>query len=283
MNMKIDEFRLSKIILSARKRMNLTQNEVSSRTGITQGTLSKIESYQCSVSAKHWFLLSKLLDIPSTSVWTGHIDRGIKPCSVSTKNVFKLPKRYLNQAYSSIKEIAPILKYICEKMGKEEFDQYLSKLKMSDLIFFDLNNKINFLFIYDLLTHLNTDGISDEEFKRIAQYSKSSELHGVHADLYKKKKSGLPLLKLYLDNAPFYQDAFKFNILEKTDNFMNIELAPHEHALDNFNKVKDVLIPYYKAFIESFASIPDKEKVSVEIIKNTSNGLIQFIARSETI
>ncbi|WP_372655653.1 helix-turn-helix domain-containing protein [Halobacteriovorax sp.] len=282
--MKIDEFRLSKIILSARKRMNLTQNEVSKRTGITQGTLSKIESFHCSVSAKHWFLLSKLLDIPSSSVWTGYIDRGIKPTSPSTKNVFKLPKKYFNNSYSSIKEIAPIIKFALEKIGKERFDQHLAKLKMSDLIFFDLNNKINYLFAYDLLNEVLKDGITESDFKQIAKFSADLELHGVQAEQYQKKnKSSLSLLKLYLDNAAYYQDGYKYNVLKKTENEVTFELEPIESAREYFNNIKDILVPYNKACIESLLSNCKKEKVQVEVKEDTGNGLIQFTANATII
>ncbi|GEM_PF-4108167 len=281
--MKIDEFRLSKIILSARKRMNLTQNEVSKTTGITQGTLSKIESYQCSVSAKHWFLLSKLLDIPSTSVWTGYIDRGIRPSTPSTKNVFKQPKKYFNHSYSSTKEIAPIIKFICEKIGKERLDQYLAKLKMTDLIFIDLNNKISFQLAYDLLKEVFSEGITQDDFKKIAQYSKDLNLHGAQAEVYKKKKSSIALLKSFLENSPFYQEAYKYNILSKTDNNMTFELEPLQATLPEFNKVKDILIPYTKAYLESFISNNSNEKTIIEIEENINSDKVLFSVRVESI
>ena len=99
------------------------------KTGITQGTLSKIESAVCSVSAKHWVLLSELLQIPTESVWTGFIDRGIKPKTETVKNAFKLPKSYFDNAFSSMKEIIPIISFIESEKGKEKVAIYFKQKK----------------------------------------------------------------------------------------------------------------------------------------------------------
>ncbi len=281
--MRIDELRLSKIIMCARKRKGITQSEVSSITGITQGTLSKIESFQCSASAKHWFLLSKVLDIPSDSVWTGFIDRGIKPTFETQKNVFKLPKRYFNHAYSSVKEIIPIIKYICEKQGQDQFDLFLQRIKVSDLIFVDLNNKINFLFICDLLNHFYGDQLSDDLFKDISKHSKVEEFHGVHYGEYQKKNTSLNLLKIFLENAPFYQDAYKYKITEKSNQSIQFEMEPNEFAMENILKVQNILIPFKKAYLEDFSRIDDRTKLELTLDRSSSNGGVKFTATTMII
>ncbi|WP_044557385.1 helix-turn-helix domain-containing protein [Halobacteriovorax marinus] len=166
--MKVDEYGLSRIILSARKKSGLTQSEVSKKTGITQGTLSKIESYQCSVSAKHWFLLSKLLDIPADSVWSGVIERKGRPRLQTTGNPFKLPKKYLNEANTSVREIAPIIKIICEKFGKAEFESFIRSQKVSDLFFIDYSNLINSQFVMDLMKRFYPQDIPDDILTRLS-------------------------------------------------------------------------------------------------------------------
>jgi len=166
--MKVDEYGLSRIILSARKKSGLTQSEVSKKTGITQGTLSKIESYQCSVSAKHWFLLSKLLDIPADSVWSGVIERKGRPRLQTSGNPFKLPKKYLSEASTSVREIAPIIKIICEKFGKAEFESFIRSQKVSDLFFIDYSNLINSQFVMDLMKRFYPQDIPEEVLTRLS-------------------------------------------------------------------------------------------------------------------
>lgn len=276
--LEIDENRLSKIILSARKRLNITQSEVSAQTGITQGTLSKIESFQCSVSAKNWFLLSKLLDIPSDSIWTGFIDRGIKPSVKTQKNVFKLPKRYFNNAFSSVKEIIPTIQYICEKFGTDQYNMFLKKVKVSELIFIDLNNKINFLFLCDLLEHFYGENLNTDTYYEIVKLSKVRQYHGVHSNQYKKKSSSIGLLKAFLDNASYYQDAYSYKILEKSSKSLSFEMTPLDTAKENIEETKDIYIPFKKSFIESFSKFNDSENIQLTLKENLTLGNLHFRA-----
>ena len=281
--MKIDELRLSKILLCARKRKGLTQTQVSSMTGITQGTLSKVESYQCSVSAKHWFLLSRILDIPSDSVWSGYIDRGIRPCNETEKNVFKLPKKYLKNSHSSVKEIIPILQYIREKFGEEQLKEALNQLKVTDLFFVDLNNKINFLFACDLLKSFYGENLSEQLFKEIAKYSKDANLQGTHSREFQKKNNSLSLLRVYLESAPYRQDAYSYNITEKTSEFIKFELVPNKDAFATTQKVKSIFIPFKKAYIEALCSIENKSSIRLVLSEGLGDGVLRFRAIGQAI
>lgn len=266
--MKIDESRLAKLIFAARKRKGYTQSLISKETGITQGTLSKIEAGVCSVSAKHWFLLSRLLDIPTESVWSGLIDRGVKPGREVEKNTFKLPKKYYANAHSSVKEIIPILEFVIQEKGKDQLELYLNSLMMVDYFFYDLNNKINFSFAIDLLNHFYPDQMGDELYKRIGGLAKEDIHHGVHASEYRKKNTGLNLLKNYIDNSAFYQDAYKYKILDKGSDSLEFIM---ESANDSNNEIEDVLIPFKKAYLEQLTKMDDNSRLEISVSKKDSN------------
>jgi transcriptional regulator with XRE-family HTH domain len=266
--MKIDELRLAKLIFAARKRKGYTQSYISQETGITQGTLSKIEAGVCSVSAKHWFLLSRLLDIPTESVWSGLIDRGVKPGREVEKNTFKLPKKYFTNAHSSVKEIIPIMEFVIQEKGKDQLETYLKSLKMVDYFFYDLNNKINFNFAIDLLKHFYPDQLGDELYKRIGGLAKEELYHGVHASEYRKKNTGLNLLKNYIDNSAFYQDAYKYKILEKGSDSLEFIM---ESTNENNDEIEKVLIPFKKAYLEQLTKMDDDSQLDISVSKSESN------------
>jgi len=274
--MKIDEQRLAKLIFAARKRKGFTQSLISKETGITQGTLSKIESGQCSVSAKHWFLLSKLLDIPSDSVWSGFIDRGVKPESVSKKNTFKLPKGYYNNAHSSVKEIIPILDFVSREKGLDLVNSYLVEIGVVDFFFFDLNNKINFSFATDLLKHFYPDELGDELYRRIGGLAKVDEHHGVHAEDYKKKSTAIILLKNFIENSPFYQNAYKYKIVEKDSHTLKFTMETSNISADQHDKIEDIFIPFKKAYLEGLTKMEDESELSISVEK--SDQLVTFLA-----
>ena len=266
--MKIDELRLAKLIFAARKRKGYTQSFISKETAITQGTLSKIEAGVCSVSAKHWFMLSKLLDIPTESVWSGLIDRGVKPGREVEKNTFKLPKKYYADAHSSVKEIRPILEFVIQEKGKNQLDLYLKSLKIVDYFFYDLNNKINFNFAIDLLKNFYPNDMGDELYKRIGGLAKEEIYHGVHASEYKKKNTGLNLLKNYIDNSAFYQDAYKYKILDKGADTLEFIMESNNVGNDEIEKV---LIPYKRACLEELTKMDDNSHLEISVSKSESN------------
>ncbi|WP_164848278.1 helix-turn-helix domain-containing protein [Halobacteriovorax sp. HLS] len=265
--MKIDEIRLSKLIFTARKRKGFTQAYISKETGITQGTLSKIESGVCSVSAKHWFLLSKLLDIPSESVWSGLIDRGIKPARETEKNTYKLPKKYYQNAHSSVKEIISILEYVQRKEGVLKFEAYLAGLGIPEYFFYDLNNKINFLFAVDLLNHFYPGKVDEKLYEEIAELSKEEVFHGVHSIEYKKKNTALNLLKAYIDNASYYQDGYKYKIVKRNNESIEFVLESTSAENDQF---EDILIPFKKAYLKSLTKMDDNSSLNFTVSKQDS-------------
>ena len=266
--MKIDEVRLSKLIFTARKRKGYTQAFISKETGITQGTLSKIESGVCSVSAKHWFLLSRLLDIPADSVWSGLIDRGIKPAREVEKNTYKLPKKYYQNAHSSVKEIISILEYVQRKEGVLKFEAYLASLGIPEYFFYDLNNKINFLFAVDLLNHFYPNQVDEKLYSEIALLSKEDIFHGVHSVEYKKKNTALNLLRAYVENAAYYQDGYKYKIVNRDSDSLEFVM---EATSNNDGEVEDILIPFKKAYLKNLTKMDDNSSLAFTVSKNNSN------------
>jgi transcriptional regulator with XRE-family HTH domain len=274
--MKIDESRLAKLIYAARKRKGYTQSYISQQTGITQGTLSKIEAGVCSVSAKHWFLLSRLLEIPTEAVWSGLIDRGVKPSREIDKNTFKLPKKYFKNAHSSVKEIIPILEFVILEKGKEQLEQYFKDNKINDNFFYDLNNTINFSFAVDLLNHFYPEQLNEDLYRRIGGLAKNDEHHGVHASEYRKKNTGLNLLKNYIDNSHFYQSGYKYKVVDKGQNTLEFIMESLNKGLD---EVEDVLIPFKKAYIEQLTKMDDNSSIELSVSK--SEGLFTFKAQTK--
>jgi len=281
----INEERLAHIIYAARKRKGVTQATISKETGITQGTLSKIESAVCSVSAKHWFLLSDLLDIPTSSVWSGYIDRGIKPKFETVKNSFKLPKKYFENAFSTVKEVIPFLIHIEKTFGKEKVEEYFGEKKLSPYFFVDLNNKINFLFAVDLLTHFYSDEqINENLYAEISKISQESIYHGVHHEIYEKKNTAIARLKAFIENISFYQTAYRFKVTDKGTQEVRFQIsrfriADHSSAAELL-KIEQYQTLYREKYLESFCKTENQSGLEIILEKKDPDGTLHYLAKS---
>jgi transcriptional regulator with XRE-family HTH domain len=279
----IDEERLAHIIYSARKRKGITQAEIARTTGITQGTLSKIESAVCSVSAKHWFLLSDLLEIPTSSVWSGYIDRGIKPRFETVKNSFKLPKTYYENAFSTVKEITPFLIYIERAFGKEKLEAYFKEKKLNKYFFVDLNNKINFLFASDLLLGFySPEEINVSLFEKIAAIAQEPVYHGVHKEVYEKKNTAMSRLKALIENIAFYQTAYRFKVISKTATEIRFQISrfrisDHNSATELL-KIEQFQTPFREKYIEAFCTTDNQSSLKITLEKKEDDGTLHYKA-----
>ncbi len=270
-----NEERFAQIIHASRKRLGLTQKKVSELTGITQGTLSKIENYEISVSARNWFLLSQALDIPHHSAYCGFIDRGLKAKKIKTtsKNIFKMPTKYRKNACSTVKDLMPFILFVQKKYGADSFKDFLKEVSVPEYFFIDLNNKINFLFAYDLLIHF-CGNITDELLNSVARCSTMKEAHGTLIDIYKKKHMSLGKLKAYIKRADFYESCTDYSIVEKGNEKLIIELDLSEYLQEQMSEefVETFVLPYRINFLKEFANDRVEDKFDLSVSKKATQG-----------
>lgn len=246
----VDEYRLAQMIQAARRKAGMTQTEVSKKTKITQGTLSKIEAHVCSVSAKHWFLLSELLNIPHHSAIAGILDRGDKVKKILRNNSFRLPARYTKAALGSVKEILPFVEVVKELKGKSKFEEFSKKVRVDELYFYDLTNPLSFLYIKDLLGFYQLEEQKDELFVQAGRKASDPWYHGFYGtELFKKTKKPLSFLKGLLELSPFYQQSDKYTVTFKDQNALHFLASPtkyHKEYLSLINPQAIELGDYYR-------------------------------------
>lgn len=79
-----------------------------------------------------------------------------------------LPEKYANNKYSCLRSSAHIFKYIARTRGQHFADQLMRRMRVSPLIYSNLDNKISLNYFVDLLDVLSENGFSQQEIDSLA-------------------------------------------------------------------------------------------------------------------
>lgn len=81
-----------------------------------------------------------------------------------------LPEAYGHHAGSFVRSSAHIVEFLALTRGRRFADSLLTSMDVHPLIFDDLDNRINFQFLIDILNRLNGLGMSDSEIEALGNY-----------------------------------------------------------------------------------------------------------------
>lgn len=170
------------ILRAIRKYYGINQIQLSQIIGVTQGTMSKLESGLLGLSATQWVSLCQKYNLDPTIISTGRIEAFenvvIKPGSSSTFGNFKVNKRYMYLMGSTNRTVYPFVKFLEKKAGEEKANEFFKGIKVDRDYFTIQNLPINILIIEDIVSYLVRLGlISTSNVGDILSAVSVSEVH----------------------------------------------------------------------------------------------------------
>lgn len=274
------ENRISLIMRSARKFKGITQQELAVALECSQSALSKMENGVLIPSAPQWFSFCAITDIPVESFVRGYIDRQQNAEILNGKisNGHNIPSRYLNDRGIKIKMIKPFLSFLAENYGEDSLGSFLKKKKLSQDYFVDLDNQISLNFIYDFYKYMKeTETLSADNLKRIAQNFNKSDVHGLLYETLVKTRTPIETLNSFVNNYRHYQADFLISVKDKTVDSITINVKPKLHLrrfkITNDEEFGSFLNNFLLYSFEEIAILNRaSEKVKGEIITELFNG-----------
>lgn len=154
----------SRVVRAVRKYNRMTQADLASIIGITQGAMSKIEAEILELSAIQWLTICQKFKIPADTIFTGQIEY-LKNPSVKFSHGFnrvgsyKIPSRYTSAMGQTARSALALLNYFERKTSKESVQTFLKDLNFDPDYFAILSNPLNLVFLQDLYQHLKSLGL----------------------------------------------------------------------------------------------------------------------------
>ena len=234
------------IIIAARKKRGMTQDDVSRALNIAQSTLSRIEAEKLVPSVFMWLELCQLLDIPLDAILSGYLDKesNVDISSGKLENGFLLPLKYSDVKCIKVRMLAPIMQFIQDKWGVKAYEKMCKYLHVNRSFFVNMDNQVNLRFVEDLLRYLSTNfQFEDSQIKEMAKLASEQKYHGSLAKQYLSASDQLTMLKRYINNAAKYQHVFLIKPETQEKTTLSFTLRPNP-------QIRPMLTQKLQTFIE---------------------------------
>jgi transcriptional regulator with XRE-family HTH domain len=267
---KNDAKKIALLINCGRTNKKLSQTELASLLGISQGQISKLEKGVAIPSATLWMNMCRLLDIYTDSLRSGYIDKLSFTTVRSTEEEggFYLPARYRQDRGIKIRDILPLLIYCKDTVGEKSFKDLIKQLKIPQSFFINLDHQINLNLTLDILQIIfKTSFATEQHINNFLNFTSRPSSHGALDSIYQQAEDQIDLMKKFVTNSDKYQCYFKYSIEDMRSTGMNISIQPSQ-IFKNFmydQKVYDYLTSYFKIHLEKILSY---EMSSLTFIKN---------------
>jgi transcriptional regulator with XRE-family HTH domain len=258
MNVETSLGNLSAVIRYGRKRAGLSQVDFAKAIGITQGTISKIESGQLSVDARTWFDICDLVKIPYESLRTGTIDLAGSDIvrDVSRVGKFRVPERYGKYAGSTVRTTLPFLRFFAKHAGRTVTEDYIRHRKLEPDYFVQLNNPLNVRFIGDLIEMMGERRIlTAHNLPELASYFAASPIHRPFKKEY-ENRAPMHLLAALIDNLPNYERNYHYQLesLDQRNAVFSTKPEAHVHELKIGTETAQTMCKYRQTALAEFVA-----------------------------
>lgn len=260
----------ARIMRAARKQCGLTQVEIAGQLGISQGALSKLENAILIPSAPQWLDFCQITGIDVESLFLGYLDAPspVLLDEAAAAGGFRIPKKYAHHRASNVRTLFPFLSYLQSCVGEAGMRDYLRQARIDADFFVNLNNRLNIDFLLDTARSLIAKGwLKPDDISRLVKPVGLAEAHGKLARQYEGQSGALPMLKLLIDNAHFYEHNFRYQIEHEGQERLDISIAPEPHmeAFDYRDdpKLGHFLCDYKQHYFARFAEYGGKPPVRV--------------------
>ncbi len=270
---------LALIMRSARKYKGITQQELAKALNCSQSALSKMENGVLIPSAPQWFDFCRITEIPPESIVNGFIDRSqrVEVTSAKTNNGHNLPSRYSQNRGMKVRNVVPLLCYICNTYGEETLKSFLKSHKVALDFFVDYDNQVSLNFLYDLFKYFQEQEEStDELLDKIVECIYKPDSHGSLYRTFSKSKTSVDAVKLYVENMDLYQKDFDIELAGEGSSQLELSLNPNDHA-HSFKTLKDKDFCEFieKYFVKSIESISKFSQEKLDLKTKIVDSFIQ--------
>lgn len=265
---------LKDIFYAARKRTGLTQMELSQKSGVSQGNISKYENGLSVPEAPIFIVLCNALGIPYDCLASGFIDqlRMAKPKIRKDIGAFRVPSKYAEHCVFNVRGMRPWLELGQRTLGREATRKLVKSHGVDPAYLINMDNQLNEQFLLDLKGQLDKKikkPISSEEL--FGDNFNSYDFHGNLHHQYAISKTGLKAIDKFLQNAHYYNCGYSRSIEKKTANSLIVKyrLNPSLQDLpaDQLEFYEKDLNEYTPKFLEKMALYgKSDEKVIVQPI-----------------
>ena len=275
---RADALRVGPVIRAARKLRGLSQSEVARELQVSQTTVSSIESGEVAISGSNWLRLSRLLRVlPDHTFFEGIVDSAnINGLDDPLETGFKLPKRYANNAFSTVRAAQPFFRFFECCCGRAALDEFLKeRMNVDPDIRYIYNLRLSIRFNLDLASHLIRAGhLTLNTLDLITSQLVNPKTHGLLAKSYQDAAGSVDLLKQLLKNVALYERNFSYSLVNESRNSLEIASMPADfmrYFSYKEDELPDFINLYRRSFIESFSKYRDRaQPVRVRIIPSAT-------------
>ena len=285
---RADALRVSKVIRSARKLRGISQAKLSRELQVTQATFSNIEKGRVAISGSLWYRLSEILGLlPDHAFFEGIVDN-IDGLNDPTETGYKIPKRYSNNAYSTVRSAQPFFQFFEACLGEKALEAFLKeKLKVEPDIRFIYGLRLSVRFNCDLADFLIRSGhLTLGTLDHVTCALTNPKTHGQLAHYYRGAPSRLDLMRTFAKHVSHYERNFTYEVVGESKSSLDIRSIPSEfmrYFCYKEEELPDFINRYRLSFLQSFSSyLPRSAPVSIRIIPGATKRQTECIFRITT-
>ena len=225
---------LARIFETTRFNHGLTQEQMANTIGLSQGSISKIESAEITLSTPEFIVFSLHFGISIDEIKFGHVDTKKKATHEVRRiqKFHKLPKQYSFLPSTNMRFLITLIHNIFEFEGEVQFFDISRKLfKIKPNYFYFLDNQINMKFAFDLVTEIQNTQDQDIEKILFNRKSMSPLVYDSFTEHYSKITNGMRILNSFIKNQEHYNVDFNRSFKQTGDDEAILTLRPSKEFL----------------------------------------------------
>lgn len=244
-----DMIKFSRIFRCVRKYLGLSQQTLSDMLSTSQSVLSKIESMTSMPSASLIFRLCEITGIPVESFRSGYVDQPVESfCGMEKLRggdaSFKVPHKYIDHSYSTIRSLQPFLRYY-EQFESKGWEEYCLNKRIDPDYFICWNNQLNARHSVEMIKDMllsNPDPGVIIEF--LALQACEPKNHGYLAKNYLESNNAFDLLQLYINNMKSYDSNFLYQVEDMSSGKLELSVEEREHVAPLLKYDRDLFLDF---------------------------------------
>lgn len=241
--------KISELWKAGRLLIGKTQKELSLELGISQSSISKVETLGLEPSASDWYNFCRLVGIDAhKTMELGYIDGKKKfKHRLFSEALFKLPLKYKRDFSLKIRELIPFKDCVQSELGADAWEAFVEEKKIDGEMFLIYDFQVSMDLLNDLIRWCEERRF--DVLEKVKPYSSSFSSHGILQEEYTRKKTATDLLKTMLDDQIFYQKVFRTEV-HSTKRSLEASILINTEIPDFFKE--DVVSQYVNYKIASF-------------------------------